>query len=62
MDELLPKLPRLSQEATDLFFAGVGYASPAVDLSGLLALPGEHRPCVVKAALRWGMQPHQVVV
>ena len=60
MDETLPiKLPRLSDEAISLYFAAVGDAS-AVDLRPFVALPGDYRPCVIKAAIRWGLPPEGI--
>jgi hypothetical protein len=64
MDDVRPvltKLPRLSDEAISLFFAGVGYASP-VDLRPFVALQGDYRPCVVKAAIRWGLPPEAIEI
>lgn len=62
MDEerlLITNLPPLSAEARALFCAG--WNEP-VDLRAFVTLPGDYRPEIIKAALRWGMQPHQVVV
>jgi hypothetical protein len=62
MDEhSLIQLPRLSQEAISLFFAGVSYASP-VDLRPYAALQGDYSPAVIRAAQIWGLMPEAIEV
>lgn len=56
------ELPRLSDEALALYFAGVGYASPVIDLRPLFPVEREFGPAVMRAAIQWGLPPHQVVV
>jgi hypothetical protein len=53
--------PRLSDEAIRLFFAGVCCASP-VDLRPFIALQGDYRPAIIRAALAWNLPPERIEV
>lgn len=62
MDEvrlLITNLPPLSAEARALFVAG--WTEP-VDLSAFVALPGDYRPAVIRAALAWNLPPERIEV
>ena len=60
-EERLPitNLPQLSAEARALFCAG--WTEP-VDLRPMLALQGEHRPAIIRAALAWNLPPERIEV
>lgn len=56
-------IPRLSDEAINLFFSrgGFGCTEPVVDLRPLLALECEHGPSVIRAADRWSVPANTVL-
>lgn len=57
---LLTDLPQLSAEALALILRRD--TAPVVDLSAFVALQGDYRPCVVKAAIRWGLPPEAIEI
>jgi hypothetical protein len=61
-EERLPitNLPQLSAEARALFCAG--WNEPVIDLRPLFPVEREFGPAVIRAAIQWGLPPHQVVV
>lgn len=63
MDDVRPvltDLPRLSAEALALILHRD--TAPVVDLRPLVALAGDYRPAIIRAAIRWNLPPSQIEV